>query len=295
VSAHVEHGNLPGPKLVMHAKAPEMLVSLQKERQVMRSSNPVLGRAFNQRGYAAFDPSTIKSDPAAMEDLYNAPAASSMRTGRMTIDDVVTRTAILFAVLVAVGAAAWTLNLGAGAMMLGVFGGFALAMVNSFSKSVKPALAIAYAAFEGLALGTISHIYNSYYQGIVSQAVIVTICAFAGMLFAYKSGRIRVTPKFTKVLMTAMIGYLVLALVGFIGSFFGASIYSIGGFGLLIAAGGMVLASFFLILDFDQIQNGVNAGLPEAESWRAAFGLMVTIVWLYMEVLRLLSILRNDN
>jgi len=291
----VEHGNLPGPKLVMHAKAPEMLVSLQKERQVMRSSNPVLGRAFNQRGYAAFDPSTIKSDPAAMEDLYNAPAASSMRTGRMTIDDVVTRTAILFAVLVAVGAAAWTLNLGAGAMMLGVFGGFALAMVNSFSKSVKPALAIAYAAFEGLALGTISHIYNSYYQGIVSQAVIVTICAFAGMLFAYKSGRIRVTPKFTKVLMTAMIGYLVLALVGFIGSFFGASIYSIGGFGLLIAAGGMVLASFFLILDFDQIQNGVNAGLPEAESWRAAFGLMVTIVWLYMEVLRLLSILRNDN
>lgn len=291
----MEHGNLPGPKLVMHAKAPEMLVSLQKERQVMRSSNPVLGRAFNQRGYAAFDPSTIKSDPAAMEDLYNAPAASSMRTGRMTIDDVVTRTAILFAVLVAVGAAAWTLNLGAGAMMLGVFGGFALAMVNSFSKSVKPALAIAYAAFEGLALGTISHIYNSYYQGIVSQAVIVTICAFAGMLFAYKSGRIRVTPKFTKVLMTAMIGYLVLALVGFIGSFFGASIYSIGGFGLLIAAGGMVLASFFLILDFDQIQNGVNAGLPEAESWRAAFGLMVTIVWLYMEVLRLLSILRNDN
>ncbi len=261
----------------------------------MRSSNPVLGRAFNQRGYAAFDPSTIKSDPAAMEDLYNAPAASSMRTGRMTIDDVVTRTAILFAVLVAVGAAAWTLNFGAGAMMLGVFGGFALAMVNSFSKSVKPALAIAYAAFEGLALGTISNIYNSYYQGIVSQAVIVTICAFAGMLFAYKSGRIRVTPKFTKVLMTAMMGYLVLALVGFIGSFFGASIYSVGGFGLLIAAGGMVLASFFLILDFDQIQNGVNAGLPEAESWRAAFGLMVTIVWLYMEVLRLLSILRNDN
>jgi uncharacterized YccA/Bax inhibitor family protein len=213
----------------------------------------------------------------------------------MTIDDVVTRTGILFAVLVTVGAAAWTLNLGGGAMMLGVFGGFALAMVNSFSKTVKPALAIAYAAFQGLALGTISHIYNTAYQGIVSQAVIVTICAFAGMLFAYKSGRIRVTPKFTKVLMTAMIGYLVLAVVGLISSMFGSSIYSIGGFGLLIAAGGMVLASFFLILDFDQIQKGVNAGLPESESWRAAFGLMVTIVWLYMEVLRLLSILRGND
>ena len=274
---------------------PEILVALQKERKDMRSSNPVLGRAFNQRGYAAFDPSTINSDPAALENLYNTPAASSLRTGRMTIDDVVTRTGILFAVLVTVGAAAWTLNLGGGAMMLGVFGGFALAMVNSFSKTVKPALAIAYAAFQGLALGTISHMYNTAYQGIVSQAVIVTICAFAGMLFAYKSGRIRVTPKFTKVLMTAMIGYLVLAVVGLISSMFGSSIYSIGGFGLLIAAGGMVLASFFLILDFDQIQKGVAAGMPESESWRAAFGLMVTIVWLYMEVLRLLSILRGND
>jgi uncharacterized YccA/Bax inhibitor family protein len=95
--------------------------------------------------------------------------------------------------------------------------------------------------------------------------------------------------------MTAMLGYLVLAVVGLISSMFGSSIYSIGGFGLLIAAGGMVLASFFLILDFDQIQKGVAAGLPEAESWRAAFGLMVTIVWLYMEVLRLLSILRGND
>ena len=261
----------------------------------MRSSNPVLGRAFNQRGYAAFDPKATTETDAALENLYNAPAASSMRTGRMTIDDVVTRTGILFAVLVAVGAAAWSLNLGGGAMMLGIFGGFVLAMVNTFSKSVKPALIITYAAFQGLALGTISNLYNSVYDGIVSQAIIVTICAFTGMLFAYKSGRIRVTPKFTKVLMTAMIGYLVLGLISLVGSFFGASIYNIGGLGLIMAAGGMVLASFFLILDFDQIQNSINQGLPQQESWRAAFGLMVTIVWLYLEVLRLLSILRSND
>jgi uncharacterized YccA/Bax inhibitor family protein len=261
----------------------------------MRSSNPVLGRAFNQRGYAAFDPKATPGTDAALENLYNAPAASSMRTGRMTIDDVVTRTGILFAVLVTVGAAAWTLNLGGGAMLLGIFGGFALAMVNIFSKTVKPGMIIAYAAFQGLALGTISHLYNEMYEGIVSQAIIVTICAFSGMLFAYKSGRIRVTPKFTKVLMTALIGYLVLALLSFVGSFFGASIYNIGGLGLIMAAGGMVLASFFLILDFDQIQKGISAGAPESESWRAAFGLMVTIVWLYLEVLRLLSILRGND
>jgi uncharacterized YccA/Bax inhibitor family protein len=268
---------------------------LKEGEKDMRSSNPVLGRAFNQRGYAAFDPSTINSDPAALENLYNSPAASSLRTGRMTIDDVVTRTAILFAVLVTVGAAAWTLNLGGGALMLGFIGGLVLAMVNIFSKSVKPALVIAYAAFQGLALGTLSNMYNTVYDGIVSQAILVTISAFAAMLFAYKSGRIRVTPKFTKVLMTALLGYFVLAMVSLVGSFFGASLYSIGGFGLILAAGGMVLAAFFLILDFDQIQNSINAGVPQSESWRAAFGLMVTIVWLYMEVLRLLSILRGND
>jgi uncharacterized YccA/Bax inhibitor family protein len=268
---------------------------LKEGEKDMRSSNPVLGRAFNQRGYAAFDPSTINSDPAALENLYNSPAASSLRTGRMTIDDVVTRTAILFAVLVTVGAAAWTLNLGGGALLLGFIGGLVLAMVNIFSKTVKPALVIAYAAFQGLALGTLSNMYNTVYDGIVSQAILVTISAFAAMLFAYKSGRIRVTPKFTKVLMTALLGYFVLAMVSLVGSFFGASLYSIGGFGLILAAGGMVLAAFFLILDFDQIQNSINAGVPQSESWRAAFGLMVTIVWLYMEVLRLLSILRGND
>jgi uncharacterized YccA/Bax inhibitor family protein len=268
---------------------------LKEGEKDMRSSNPVLGRAFNQRGYAAFDPSTINSDPAALENLYNSPAASSLRTGRMTIDDVVTRTAILFAVLVTVGAAAWTLNLGGGALLLGFIGGLVLAMVNIFSKTVKPALVVAYAAFQGLALGTLSNMYNTVYDGIVSQAILVTISAFAAMLFAYKSGRIRVTPKFTKVLMTALLGYFVLAMVSLVGSFFGASLYSIGGFGLILAAGGMVLAAFFLILDFDQIQNSINAGVPQSESWRAAFGLMVTIVWLYMEVLRLLSILRGND
>jgi uncharacterized YccA/Bax inhibitor family protein len=180
--------------------------------------------------------------------------------------------------------------------MLGFIGGLVLGLVNSFSKTVKPALAIAYAAFQGLALGTISNMYNTAYDGIVSQAILVTLSAFAGMLFAFKSGRIRVTPKFTKVLMTAMIGYLVLAVVSLVSSLItGTSIYSIGGLGLIIATGGMVLAAFFLILDFDSIQKAIAAGAPESESWRAAFGLMVTIVWLYLEVLRVLSILRGDD
>ena len=259
----------------------------------MQSSNPVLGRAFGngKRGYAAFDPSstTTQVDSSQLEDLYNAPAASSMRTGRMTIDDVVTRTGILFAVLVVTGAGAWTLNFGGGALMVGLLGGFVLAMVNSFSKTVRPALIVAYAAFEGVALGTLSHIYNSAYPGIVSQAVIATLCAFAGMLFAYRSGKIRVTPKFTRIMLGALVGYFFLGIITIFTGFPGGST------GILIGLAGVGLASFFLVLDFDQIEKGIAAGAPEQESWRAAFGLMVTVVWLYLEVLRLLSILRNND
>ncbi len=265
----------------------------------MQSSNPVLGRAFNnKRGFASMGPVATATEDSTLEDLYNAPAASSLRTGRMTMDDVVTRTGILFGVLVIAGAAAWTLNLGIGVMMIGILVGFGLAMVLTFSKTVRPALAITYAAVEGLALGTLSHYYNLAYPGIVSQALLGTLAAFVGVLLAYRSGKVRVTPRFTRIVMGAAIGYLVLGLISMFAAFAhvgnGMGFYGIHGLGLLLAVAGVGLASIFLILDFDQIQKGVAAGVPEQESWRAAFGLMVTLVWLYMEVLRLLSILRNN-
>jgi uncharacterized YccA/Bax inhibitor family protein len=171
-------------------------------------------------------------------------------------------------------------------------------MVNTFSKTVRPALVIAYAALEGLALGTLSHFYNSAYPGIVSQAILGTIAAFAGVLFAYKSGRITVSPRFTRMVIGAAIGYLILGVISMFAAFAnvggGMGLYGVSGLGLLLAVAGVGLASIFLILDFDQIDKGIKAGLPQEESWRAAFGLMVTLVWLYMEILRLLSILRNN-
>jgi uncharacterized YccA/Bax inhibitor family protein len=254
----------------------------------MKSSNPVLGKAFNQ-------PRNMQVDQ--LEQSYNAPAASSMRTGRMTIEDVVAKTGFLFAILVVVGAFAWRSNLGTGALMLGFLGGFVLAMVISFSKSIKPGLVVAYAAFQGLALGTLSSYYESYYPGIVSQAVIGTMAAFAGVLIMYRNGTLRATPQFTRALIGAAIGYFILGLVSLVASFFGVGqgygFYGVSGLGLLLAVAGVAIASLFLVLDFDQIQKGVNNGVPEKESWRASFGLMVTIVWLYLEVLRLISILRN--
>ena len=256
----------------------------------MKSSNPVLGKAFNQ-------PNNMQVDQ--LEQSYNAPAASSIRTGRMTIEDVVAKTGFLFAILVVVGALAWGANLGQGALLIGFLGGFVLAMVISFSKTIKPGLVVAYAALQGLALGTISKYYESFYPGIVSQAVIGTIAAFAGVLFMYRSGRLRATPQFTRAVMGAAIGYFILGLVSLVASFFGVGqgygFYGVSGIGLLLAVAGVALASFFLVLDFDQIEKGVAAGVPEKESWRASFGLMVTIVWLYLEILRLLSILRNDR
>ena len=205
----------------------------------------------------------------------------------------------LFAILVVVGAIAWGANLGQGALLIGFLGGFVLAMVISFSKTIKPGLVVAYAALEGLALGTLSHYYETFYPGIVSQAVIGTIAAFTGVLFMYRSGRLRATPQFTRAVMGAAIGYFILGLVSLVASFFGVGqgygFYGVSGLGLLLAVAGVALASFFLVLDFDQIEKGVAAGVPEKESWRASFGLMVTIVWLYLEVLRLLSILRNNR
>ena len=248
----------------------------------MQSSNPVLTRG---RGFAAMN--GTQTDP--LEAAYAAPSASATSTGRMTIEDVVMRTATLFVVLVAVGNVAWGMNLGGGALLLGFGGGFVLAMINSFKKTVSPALVLAYAAFEGLALGALSRFYNDVYPGIVSQAVIGTLCAFAGILVAYRSGKIRVTPKFTRIMFGALIGYMVFGLITMFVGFPGGST------GTLIAFAGVALATFFLVLDFDQIEKTIAMGAPREESWRMAFGLMVTLVWLYLEVLRLLSILRNND
>ncbi len=160
----------------------------------MNSSNPVLNRAYSRRGYAAMD-SDVK-----LEETYNAPAASSLRTGRMTMDDVVARTAILLGTAVAVGAAAWYLNLPGSFLLIGLIGGLITGLIGAFSRQVRPALYLVYAVCQGLVLGILSKTYELFYPGIVQQAIVATIAAFVGMLFMYKSGRLRATPKFTKIL-----------------------------------------------------------------------------------------------
>lgn len=248
----------------------------------MRSSNPVL----TGRGFARINPDVLDRTDTPTQDANTLESRPS--SAPMSIDDVIIKTAGIFAVLLAVGAFAWQAQNGALAL-IGFVAGFILAMVNTFSKKVRPALVIAYAACQGLALGTISWLYETQYQGIVGQAVIATACAFGGVLLAYKSGKIRVTPKFTRVMSGALLGYFAFALLSlFIG-------FPTGGLGLLISVGGVALASMFIVMDLDQIEKAVAAKVPAEESWRMAFGLMVTLVWLYLEVLRLISILRGND
>jgi uncharacterized YccA/Bax inhibitor family protein len=264
----------------------------------MESRNPVFSRSeeFKRGGYAGFR--TPPPSAAQLEDMYAAPSATPLQTGRMTLDDVVMRTAAVFGVLLVGAGAAWYLKPGFGIVIGAALVGLVLSLVISFSKRVRPGLILTYGAVEGVFVGGISAVYASLYAGIVPQAVLGTLAAFAAMLGLYKIGAIRATPKFQRVLMIALVGYLVFGLVNLLLAAFTdiPSVYAGGGLlAVGISAIGVVLASLFLVLDFDYIEQGIRNGVPEQYAWTAAFGLVVTLVWLYLEILRLLAILRGDN
>jgi uncharacterized YccA/Bax inhibitor family protein len=241
-------------------------------------------------------PVTAGYDAAALDQMYSAPSATTVDTGRITYDDVIMKTAGLLALLVITGAATWVLA--PGLWIIGAVVGLVLGLINAFKKSPSPVLILAYAAAEGVFLGGISAFYETAYNGVVGQAVLATLAVFGTSLVLFRSGRVRVTPKFTKVLMLSMAGYLVFSLLNV-----GLMMFGVGGgtygplrSGLLGVVVGLVavgLAAMSLIVDFDSIKRGVEQGVPAKFAWSAAFGLVVTLVWLYLELLRLLSILRN--
>jgi len=267
----------------------------------MESNNPALRNApqFKRGGYAGFDAApTAPHDPRSLEDMYSAPSATTSHTGRMTYDDVVLRSALTLGTVVVLGAFNYFF-FSPLLMIVGVLGGLVLGLVNSFKREPSPALILAYAALQGLFIGGLSFIIDANLQardlGSVSiQAVIATVATFAVMLVLYRSGAVRATPKFRRILIGAVLGYAVFCLINFVFSLFGAGLglWS-GGLGLAVGAIGAVLASLSLVLDFDFIENGVKSGIPQRYAWTAAFGLTVTLVWLYVEMLRILSILRS--
>ena len=231
-----------------------------------------------------------------LEQMYGAPTATTRDTGRLTYDDVIVKTAGLFAILVTTGALTWTLA--PQLFFVGMIVGLVLGLVNSFKKNPSPLLIMAYAAAEGVFLGGISAFFEALWPGIVVQAVLATVATFAACLVLFRSGKVRVTPKLTRWLMVAMGGYLLFSLINlgltWSGVLDGWGMRS-GPLGIVIGLVAVGLAAFMLILDFDSIKRGVEQGAPAKFAWSAAFGLVVTLVWMYLEFLRLLAILRGDS
>ena len=288
----------------------------------MKSNNPVFGRSpeFNGQTTNAYGNQTYPGAGAAYPGYgqpgYTDPATwgtgaptAPVTTGPMTIDSVVQKTGIALGVVVVMAALTWvfvgdivgdTDNMGKLylALMVGSFAAFGLSLVNSFKRVISPALVLAFCAFEGIALGALSKFFENYVggEGIVVQAVLGTFAAFAGTLAAYKFFDIQVGNKFRTFVIGAMFGMVALGMLEFVLSFFNAQIglFGMGGLGLLMAVAGLVLGVFMLILDFDFVERGVAAGIPEVESWRAAFALTVSLVWIYTNLLRILAILNSD-
>ncbi len=249
---------------------------------------------------------TAGYDASTLEGMYAAPSATTAQTGRLTYDDVIVKTAGLLTLVVASAAFAWFVvpdSMRMAVALGGALVGFVLGLVNSFKRKPSPALIALYALAEGLFLGGISWYIEvaANLPGVVTQAVLATLATFAACLVLFRSGKVRVTPKFTRWLLVAMGGYLVFSLVNF-----GLAMFDVGGdgaFGPLRSGGlGMVvgllavgLAAAMLIVDFDSIKRGVEGGAPATFAWTAAFGLVVTLVWMYLEFLRLIAILRGSD
>ncbi|MGW7051763.1 Bax inhibitor-1/YccA family protein [Streptomyces sp. NPDC054887] len=290
----------------------------------MRSSNPVFSRRGFSRdnGTAGFNAAPQAGGPAvgtaqgnpyaqgapanpyatnpyAQQDTqYGAPQAP-VRGNVMTMDDVVARTGITLGLVIAGATVAWVMNVGLGLAIGAALVAMVLGLVQSFKSKPVPALILAYAAFEGVFLGAISNYVNTYVaEGAAMQAVLGTMAVFVTMLFLYKTRIIRVTQRFTRYLMIAAISFMVLTAVNLLFMVFAGGDglgFRSGGMGIIFGVVGVLLGAFFLALDFKQVEDGVAYGAPREESWMAAFGLTMTLVWIYLEMLRLVSILSGDD
>ena len=264
----------------------------------------VRGSRVNQGSLATQDQTQMT--PQQLQELYTAPSAGPSHTGRMTYDDVIMKTLACLAVVLIGAAIPMLLVPGAAGplMIVGALGGFVLGLVNAFKREPAPALILAYAGLEGMFLGGLTLVLDNMFPGIGLQAVLGTLSVFAVTLVLFRSGKVRATPKAMRFFMIAMIGYGVFSLVNLGLMMFGAvdDPWGVRGFeiagiplGIIIGLFAVGLAAFSLIVDFTSIEQGVNAGAPQRYSWTAAFGLTVTLVWLYVEILRILAILRGDD
>jgi uncharacterized YccA/Bax inhibitor family protein len=282
---------------------------------VRESSNPVFrSLPKGQGGYAQFGTGAAGYGAQAVHaDPYTAQPYQDQGTGvsrPLTIDDVVMKTGMSLGVVILTGIISYVLvmgNLGLAMplTLIGGLGGFVLVMIATFGrKQDNPAIVLSYAALEGLFLGAVSFIIANLASvggvGMIMQAIVGTVGVFFGMLVVYKTGAIRVTPKFTRMIVAGLFGVVALMLVNLVLGLFGVG----GGAGLGLRDGGalaigfsllcIALAAFSFLIDFDAADQMIRAGAPSKAAWGIALGLTVTLVWLYLEILRLLSYFNSD-
>ena len=246
------------------------------------SHNPVMNRML---------PVNVQQNQAEVDAQFDSIVSSQ----KMTVGGTAIKIAGLFSLLLAGAFLAWNIPAFQVAAIPSAFVALGLALWITFSKKIRPAAVIAYAVVEGIFIGAVSFLFEFMYPGIVMNAVIGTLTTAGAMFTAYSLGWVKVNARFTRVMTFALIGYAGFALVNFIISLVTGSsgIYGTE-FGWLAGLVGVGLAAFTLNLDFEDIAQGAAQGLPREVEWKAAFGLLVTMVWLYLEVLRLLSIFNRD-
>ncbi|WP_076476832.1 Bax inhibitor-1/YccA family protein [Williamsia sterculiae] len=278
-------------------------------RGVVRSNKPAGGYAGFGSGMNAANQGAVFNQ-ANQADQYTKPG-QQVGTRQLTVDDVVVKTASTLGVLIVSAIVSYflchqNLALATPLMIVGALVGFVLVMVASFGrKQDNPAIVLAYAVFEGLFVGSISFVFaNLMVKDIsagmlIGQAVLGTIGVFVGMLVVYKTGAIRVTPRFTRMIVAGIFGVVILALgnlvVGFFNGGAGLGLYNGGPIAIIFSLVCIALAAFSFLIDFDSADQLIRAGAPAKAAWGIALGLTVTLVWLYVEILRLLSYFNSNN
>ncbi|UOE42558.1 Bax inhibitor-1/YccA family protein [Agromyces larvae] len=267
----------------------------------MALDNPAFSRneAFSRQGAVATAQDMSAQD---LKELFDQPATLPDREV-MTYEGTIAKTLGAFGVMLVAAGIGWVVTPAAPWLFwVGSIIGFVLAMVNIFKREPSPALILAYAAAQGLFLGGISLMFESQWQGIVGQAVIGTLAVVGVTLALFASGKVRASKKATKIFLVAMVGYLVFSLVNVIlmwtgvnndpWGLLGAELWGIP-VGLIVGVLVILMGAYSLVLDFDFIQQGVRNRAPKKYSWTGAFGIMVTVIWLYLEILRMLAIARD--
>lgn len=262
----------------------------QYQAQPNYSSEP---QQYGQQTYGYGQPQQANYDQyqQAQYDPYAQPGYAPVAEGdRLTMNDVIMKTGLNLALVVLGAAVSWYLPY---LMFVGLIAGLILGIVNAVKRKVSPALVMLYSVSEGLLLGGISGLLNKSYPGIAIQALLASVIVAGLTLALFANGKIRATPKMTKIFMIGMFAYLIYGIVSWLGAgLFGSPLgsMSIGGIplGLIVGLFTVAMATYSLLLDFTNTAEAVEAGLPERESWRLAFGLTASLVWLYIEILRIL-------